>query len=150
MATANTKATYEQDFYAWTQEQAALLKAGRLTALDIVNIAEELEDMGKSQRNQLVTRLGVLLAHLLKWRYQPERRGYSNSWKYTIKEQRRRIQRLLTENPSLKSKLDELLQDAYGDAVLMAAREMGFEEEQFPVTCPWLLEQVLDNYFWPD
>ncbi|MFO1428698.1 MAG: DUF29 domain-containing protein [Candidatus Competibacteraceae bacterium] len=150
MATVNTDATYEQDFYAWTQEQAALLKAGKLTEIDIANIAEELEDMGKSQRNQLVTRLGVLLAHLLKWRHQSERRRYGNSWKYTIKGQRRRIQRLLAENPSLKSKLDPLLLDAYGDAVLMAARETGFEEEQFPASCPWRLEQILDNDFWPD
>jgi hypothetical protein len=75
---------YERDFLAWTQEQAALLKANRLMEIDAANLIEELEDMGRSQRNQLISRLGVLLAHLLKWSLQPELRG--NSWKYTIKE----------------------------------------------------------------
>ena len=150
MATQDARASYDQDFYAWTQEQAALLKAGKLTEIDVANVAEELEDMGKSQKSQLVTRLGLLLAHMLKWHYQSERRRHSNSWKYTIKEQRRRIHRLLDENPSLKSRLDKAFQDAYGDAVLIAARETGFEEDNFPVSCPWTLEQALDDDFWPD
>ena len=140
--------SYERDFLAWTQEQAALLKAGRLMEIDAANLVEELEDMGRSQRNQLISRLGVLLAHLLKWLLQPELRG--NSWKYTIKEQRRRIRRLLDENPSLKNQIDPAFQVAYGDAILMAARETGLEEDRFPTDCPFTPIQALDDAYWPD
>lgn len=139
---------YERDFLAWTQEQAALLKANRLMEIDTASLIEELEDMGRSQRNQLISRLGVLLAHLLKWSLQPELRG--NSWKYTIKEQRRRIRRLLDENPSLKNQSDPAFQVAYGDAILMAARETGLDEDRFPADCSFALAQPLDDAYWPD
>lgn len=139
---------YERDFLAWTQEQAALLKANRLMEIDAANLIEELEDMGRSQRNQLISWLGVLLAHLLKWSLQPELRG--NSWKYPIKEQRRRIRRLLDENPSLKNQIDPAFQVAYGDAILMAARETGLDEDRFPADCSFTLAQALDDAYWPD
>jgi hypothetical protein len=89
--------------------------------------------------------LGILLAHLLKWQYQPERR--SRSWEATIKEQRRRIERVLRKNPGLKSYLDEAFENAYGDARLIAVRETGLEENTFPEDCPWTLEQTL--LAWP-
>ena len=84
---------YETDFYAWTLKQAELLKAGDFKRLDIVNLAEEIESLGKQQRQELRNRLGVLIGHLLKWDYQPEKR--SKSWRATVREQRREILRLL-------------------------------------------------------
>ena len=138
---------YEHDFYAWTQQQVQLLRAGKMADLDFDHLAEELEEMGGNRESELENRLGILLAHLLKWRYQPQR--HSNSWKYTVKEQRRRVDRLLKKNPSLKARLSTAFENAYGDAVLIAARETGLEEEQFPATSPFTLEQVLDDAYWP-
>ena len=140
--------THETDFYSWTQEQASLLRQGRLGELDSANLMEEIEDMGRSERRELINRLAVLLAHLLKWQYQPERR--SNSWKSTIKEQRRKVARVLRLNPGLKPNMADSLEDAYGDSVLIAARETGLDENAFPAECPWTVPQALDNEFWPD
>jgi uncharacterized protein DUF29 len=92
---------HKDDFYAWSAEQAALLRSGNVSAIDAANIAEELEDMAGNKRDQLINRLGILLAHLLKWRFQPQRRG--RNWAATIREQRRRIDRLLRQNPSIKN-----------------------------------------------
>ncbi|PZN80091.1 MAG: DUF29 domain-containing protein [Candidatus Methylumidiphilus alinenensis] len=139
---------YTEDFHAWALQNAQLLREGRLDDIDIDNIAEELEDMGGSKERELESRLGVLLAHLLKWVYQPERRG--NSWQATIEEQRRRIERLLRKNPSLQSKLAECFCDAYGDARLIAVRETGFNKNSFPSDCPFTLVQTLDDAYWPD
>ncbi len=140
--------TYREDFHAWALQNARLLREGRLAEIDIENIAEELEDMGGSKERELESRLGVLLAHLLKWVYQPERRG--NSWESTIEEQRRRVERLLRKNPSLKSKLVENFADAYGDARLIAARETGIHKSKFPETSPFPLEQTLSDAYWPE
>lgn len=134
---------YDQDFHAWANEQAALLRAGRLAEADVENIAEEIATMGRSERNRLTNRLAVLLAHLLKWRFQPGLRG--NSWRLTIKEQRRRAERLLAQNPSLRASLDGIMADAYGDALLMAERETGLAEDAFPPDCPWTFEQALQE-----
>lgn len=138
---------YEKDFHAWANEQAALLRAGHLSNADILNIAEEIESMGRSERNQLTNRLAVLMAHLLKWQFQPNLRG--NSWRLTIREQRRRIRRVMAQNPSLTDKLPTILAEAYGDALLTAERETGLPESAFPTTCPWPFEQVTDDGFWP-
>ncbi|CAK0780376.1 DUF29 domain-containing protein [Gammaproteobacteria bacterium] len=140
--------TYHEDFHAWALQNAQLLRDGRLQEIDINYVAEELEDMGASKERELENRLGILLAHLLIWIYQPERRG--NSWQATIEEQRRRIERLLRKNPSLKSKLNECFGDAYGDARLIAARETSFNKSRFPETCPFTLEQTLANLYWPE
>lgn len=135
---------YDRDFYAWTTEQAELLRAGRAAELDWSNIAEEIESVGNSLQDQLTSRLGVLLAHLLKWQFQPERRG--NSWRLTIAEQRRRIDRLLRKNPSLKHDLAEALSEAYGDALLMAERETGLPADTFPSNPGWYtFEQAMEG-----
>jgi ribosomal protein L29 len=140
--------TYESDFYAWTQEQAALLRAGRFAELDVEHIIEEIEDMGKSERRELASRLEVILADLLKWQYQKGLR--STSWLATIKEQRRRIARHLGKNRSLKAGLEDLLVQAYEDARYTAGIETGYSEIAFPAACPWTLEQVLDPDFLPE
>ena len=139
---------YDTDFYAWANEQAKLLREGKFTTADIEHIVEELETLGRTEKRELTSRLVVLLTHLLKWRHQPSRRG--NSWRLTIKEQRRALRRHLRDNPSLKGSLPEVLADAYGDAVLATARESGLDETTFPETCPWPFERIVSDAFWPD
>ena len=103
--------------------------------------------MGASERRELGNRLAVLMAHLLKWQFQPERRG--RSWQLTIKEQRNRIQRVLRQNPSLRPSLSETVADVYSDARLMAAREADRDETAFPQDCPWSADIILNETFWP-
>lgn len=140
--------SYDRDFYAWAMKNAELIRQGRFTEVDAQHIAEELESMGRSERRALMSRLAVLLAHLLKWQYQPTLR--SNSWQYTIKEQRLAVADLLEDNPSLKAQLEEIRERAYQSARLIAARETGLGEETFPVSCPFSFDQVMDEDFWPE
>jgi len=141
-------ATYETDFYGWTQQQATLLKNGQFNLADFTNIIEEIESMGRSEKRELESRLTVLLQHLLKWQYQPNRRG--KSWELTIKGQRSRFLRVLQENPGLKSKLDGCLLNAYQDALVEAAKETAFDESVFPINCPWSWEEITSSLFYPD
>jgi hypothetical protein len=138
---------HDSDFYTWTQEQAALLRQGRLSEADIVNLIEEIEDMGISQRRELESRLIVLLMHLLKWQYQADHR--SVSWEVTIGRQRLDIQDHLLENPGLQSILSVNFNKAYPKARWEAMGETGLKLSTFPVDCPWEIGQVLDNEFWP-
>jgi hypothetical protein len=139
---------YDQDFFAWANEQARLLRAGKLSEADIGHIAEEIESMGRSEKRELVNRLSVLLMHLLKWRFQPSARG--TSWRLTIEEQRDRLADHLLDNPSLKATLDASIASGYKLAILGAARETGLDRAVFPVTCPWSFEQFMDADVWPD
>ncbi len=139
---------YEQDFYGWTQEQAALLKAGRLNDLDIENLIEEVETMGRSEKRELESRLTVLLLHLLKWKYQEVGRG--RSWELSIIEQRLRFEETLEENPGLNPKLDEILTKAYKFATIQASRETKISNNVFPQECPWDLDQIMDDNFYPE
>lgn len=139
---------YDRDFYAWAQEQAALLRAGRLSAADVENIAEEIESMGRSEKREMENRLVILLLHLLKWTVQVDRRGAS--WQASIKIQRRDLARHLRDNPSLEAKATAVLADVYPDAVLRATVETGLPEETFPATCPWSFSTVMDSAFWPE
>jgi hypothetical protein len=149
LAASTTVVTdYEEDFYAWTMKNATLLRQRRFTEIDVDNIAEELEAMGRSEKRALVNRLAVLLMHLLKWRYQPNRRG--NSWRYTLKEQSRAVFKCLRDNPSLRPLLPEFISEAYEDAVLKAIRQTGLEESVFPGTCPFTPEQVMDEGYHPE
>ena len=138
--------SYEQDFYAWTQEQAELLRSGQLQLIDIQNLAEEVEDMGRAEKRELESRLEVLLMHLLKWQFQPSIR--SRSWQLTIKEQRLRLQRHLKQNPSLKSAIPDVFADVYQLAVVSAERETSLDI--FPDVCPYDFEQVMTEAFLPD
>lgn len=139
---------YDTDFYAWANEQAALLRAGKLSAADIEHIAEEIESMGRSEKRELVNRLTVLLLHLLKWQFQPALRG--NSWRLSVEEQRYRLADHLDDNPSLKSKLDQAIHDAYRLALIEAERETGLARRVFPTACPWPFERLMDADFWPE
>lgn len=151
----STSELYDTDYGAWARRQVELLHAGRFGDLDVDHLVLELQDMGRSERNELESRLVVLLAHLLKWRYQYHRladrwqefRG--DSWRATIIEQRDRIARRLQRSPGLAPALGALVAEAYADAVGLAAKESGLSEADFPATCPWPLEQVLDEGFYP-
>jgi hypothetical protein len=139
---------YDMDVAAWAFEQAALLRSHNWSALDIENIAEEIESVGRSEKRELASRMSVLIAHLLKWQIQPDHR--TRSWLRTIRHQRQRLVRLLQKMPSLKSCLDdgEWLGDVFEEAVELASKETGMDD--FPEQLPWTANQVLDTSFFPD
>jgi hypothetical protein len=138
---------YETDLVAWADEQAALLRTGNLTALDFLNIAEEIESVSSSQRRELKSRMVGLIAHLLKWRFQPDHRG--KSWRETIYNHRDGIEDLLDESPSLKRAFDDekIMKGIWRKAVSVAHRETHLD---FPDTWIWPVDLILDEDFWPD
>jgi len=144
----NHAINYEQDFYSWLMYNAQLLKERRFTELDIENIAEELESMGRRDKRELNSRLEVLLMHLLKWQFQPVRR--SKSWGKSIDEQRNQIHKIFSDSPSLKYQLENEIAHAYDVAVKSAVKETGMKKTIFPETCPFASEQILDENFYPD
>jgi hypothetical protein len=133
---------YEKDFYEWTVRNASLLRSGRASEADLAHIAEEIEDMGKRERRDLLHRLSIVIAHLLKWKVQPDRR--SRSGELTIRVQRKDLAKLLSENPSLQPYLENSLAEAYEHAVVDAMTETGCPESDFPSSCPFTLDVVLD------
>ena len=143
-----TVTLYEQDFWLWTQTMAEALKSGNFSQLDLEHLADEVESLGRSDRRELQSRLIVLLMHLLKWQFQTEMR--SGSWKGTLREQRRRIQGVLNDSPSLRSFLTDSIEDCYDDARAQAADETGLLITLFPVSCPYSIEEILAIEFLPD
>lgn len=141
-------AVYDKDFYAWSEEQGRLLRAGELAEIDALNLAEEIESMGRRDRHELESRLTVLVTHLLKWQAQPDHR--SPGWSGTIREQRRQIARNLRDSPSLRPVLDQALAEIYADAREDAAEETGISEGDFALDCPFTLDEVLSRSFLPD
>src|SRR5262249_53067754 len=135
------------DFYAWTQEQAALLREGALQKLNRANLIEEIEDLGRSARQELLSYLEGLVLHLLKWCYQPDYR--SRSWRGSIEENRVCVPESRQESPSLRPHLSTLLQECYPRARRKAARQTRLPLTTFPEVCPWTVEQVLADTFWP-
>jgi phenylpyruvate tautomerase PptA (4-oxalocrotonate tautomerase family) len=142
---AEGRTRYADDVYTWVQEQVALLRAGQVDALDLDNIAEELSDVGSEQYDKLESAIEVLLAHMLKWDHQPERR--SRSWSLTIAEQRVRIDKQLRRNPGLKSRIVEAITDGYRLGRLRAAREMKRSPNTFPEECPYTWDDILNRPF---
>ena len=138
---------YETDFYAWAKTQAAALQQENFEQLDIANLIEEIEDMGKSQQRQLESRLIVLLAHLLKWQHQPGKQ--SRSWQATIDVQRIQLHKLLKQNPSLRPSLATIITEAYEQARKLAWAETGLDLKAFSPTCPYTAVQILDDAFLP-
>ena len=139
---------HEKDFHAWAIEQANLLKTGKLSEIDLDNLIEEIESMGASERYQLQNRLKVLIAHLLKWQFQPAYR--SRSWNATIEEQRLSVIGLLEDNPSLTRILEERIAKAYPQGVLLAVKETSIDKKTFPASCPYSTEELLDRNYYPD
>jgi hypothetical protein len=145
---ARNTAGYDEDFYAWTMEQAQLLRSGDFSELDIENIAEELESMGRSDKREIESRLCVLLTHLLKWQLQAGLR--SGSWSGTIREQRERIEDLLGESPSLRPLVASIRPALYNRARRRAADETGLPESSFAAECAFTPEQILSEDFLPE
>jgi hypothetical protein len=141
-------AAYDKDIVAWANEQASFIRAGRFDLVDAEHLAEEMEIMGKSEKRELASRMALLLAHLLKWQYQPNRRG--TSWQKTIRVQRKDIAYELRDMPSLKTLLtdQEWADLVWEKAVLQAEDETGLDN--FPETCTWTKEQILDQDFFPE
>ncbi len=140
---------YDANVVAWVRQQAQLMRAGRFGALDIEHIAEEIEDVSKSEQRELESRMAMLLAHLLKWERQPERRG--PSWEAIIRHQPERIVRRLERIPSLKASLSDpdWCADTWGDARLETARETGIWFDLLPADCSWSAAEILDHGLWP-
>jgi len=134
---------YDRDYVAWLEEQVAHLRAGRLSALDVENVAEELEGLMRSQRQQLENRLEVLILHLLKWDHQPDQRA--NRWRSSVEEQRTRIRRLLRDSPSLKREVEAMMRDVYPDAVRAATIETQFSARAFPEVLPYSMDQIFER-----
>ena len=139
---------HETDFYAWSLEQAALLREGKVGEADLGLIAEEIESMGKTEKRELVSRFTVLLLQLLKWRFQPQGRG--KSWRLSIANARDEIADLLADNPSLKAVIGEVTASAYRSARRKAAIETDFSEDFFPDQCPWPFAVAMDENVWPE
>jgi hypothetical protein len=133
---------YDEDFLAWTEQQATLVRAGRLDQLDLENLAEELDTMGRSEWSELENRLEVVLMHMLKWDHQPARR--SRSWLGTMREQRNALRRLLRRSPSLKRDLGATVAEVYPDALGRASDETGLSPSAFPGQLPYTVAQVLE------
>ncbi len=144
----NIQTLYDQDFNLWTQEHILLLKQSRFSELDTTHLIEELEDMAKSNKRELVNRFIILVAHLLKWQYQPEMRGKRGS--SSINEQRIQLDYLLSDMPSLKTYLTEAIEKSYGRAVKLARNDTKLPATTFPAACLYEPNQLLDEDFYPD
>ena len=142
-----TIATYETDFYLWTQKQAALLRQGQFSELDTIHLVEEIEDMGNSNRFALESYLSNFIMHLLKWQYQPERRCIS--WELTIINGRHQIEKRLKNSPSLRPKLPEIIDGEYSFARRNASGQTILPLATFPENCPFTIDEITGDYF-PD
>ena len=139
---------YDADFYAWTQNQAAKLRARAHNAIDWENAAEEIESLGRIEKREMENRLAVVLLHLLKWRFQPAHR--SSSWRGSMRERRLGLSRLIDESPSLRNYPATVVDYAYESSVLKAGVETGLAETVFPAACPFTIEEILDPDFHPE
>jgi hypothetical protein len=145
---SQTRSLYDRDFVGWTEQVVEALRRGDWAALDVANLIEEVEALGKSDRRAIKSRLEVLLMHLLKWQFQPEQR--SRSWQATILEQRLRIAEILEDSPSLKNYWPTVVDAAYDGARKLAAIETGLTVERFPVGCEYPIGQILDETYLPE
>jgi hypothetical protein len=135
---------YDEDFALWTAEAARLLREGRFAEIDVEHVAQEIEDMGKRDYREVLSRLVLILQHLLKWQFQPDKR--TGSWKTTLINQRREIELVFEQSPSLRRAAVQLVPRAYRQAIQDAAGETGLSEDTFPGECPYTLEQALDRH----
>ncbi len=139
---------YEDDFVRWCFDQAELLRRNRLTALDAPNLIEELESMGNEQRHALRSSYRLIMMHLLKWQFQPEKR--TRSWRVTITRERVNVSDREKDSKTLRDQADALVTDAYRGAVLRAADETGLARDVFPTDCPYALDQLRDPDWMPE
>ncbi|MEW6039030.1 MAG: DUF29 domain-containing protein [Pseudomonadota bacterium] len=139
---------YETDHAAWLAQQAELIRSGRLALVDQTHLLEELEAEVGNYRREIKRRLRVLIAHLLKWKYQPDQR--SSSWRGTIRVQRIDIADVLKDNPSLRQTVRQAIKDAYPDAVKLAADVTGMLDDTYPASCEWEESEIMNPDFWPE
>jgi hypothetical protein len=139
---------YRKDFHSWCFNQANMIREKLFDELDIENLAEEVESVGRSEESELENRLAILISHLLKWKYQPDRQ--SKSWAFTVREQRKKVMRLLKKNPSLKSKEDEAFESAYSDAVMRTEKVTKLDIDIFPEKMPFSQDDVLKEGWLPE
>lgn len=140
---------YEKDIIRWAEEQADFLRSGQFDKLDLENLADEVLDVGKSEIRELNSRMAVLLAHLIKWAWQPTHRG--RSWENTMRVQRKQIHLLLKSTPSLKHKMSaDFWESAWLDATLLASKETGIDPAFFPDQLPWADDLVMQEGWLPD
>jgi hypothetical protein len=144
----NTDTLYHQDFYSWIYHNIELLRQSKFAEIDVETLIEELESMAKGNKRELRSHLVILIAHLLKWQFHSDHR--SRSWHGSIVEQRYQIVDQLDESPSLKPHLAEAIKQAYPGAVKIAVKETGLPKTTFPESCPYYVEQLLDEDFYPD
>jgi hypothetical protein len=142
------RSLYERDFYLWVEEQARLLRQGTFERIDVVNLVEEIEDLGIGAKNAVKSNLVVVLKHLLKHQFQPRRR--SRSWQASIVEHRQRLRDDFRTSPSLRGYARGVFDEAYADARERAAAETGIARSGFPEGSPYTMEQTLDPEFLPD
>ncbi len=138
---------YDDDLVGWAAANAALLRAGRLSQVDALHLAEELDDLGKSERRSLTSHLGNLMLHLLKWQFQPGLRG--PSWRLSVNNARAAAAEILEDSPSLRPALPALIDKAYPLARRNALAETGLPDTRFPLDCPYAVDQLLDDGYWP-
>jgi hypothetical protein len=153
MAREDTAALYDQDFFEWTARNAELLRHGCVHEADLEHLAEEIEDLGKRDKREVISRLTVLVLHLLKWSFPAERRyteSGTSSWLATIREQRSQLRIVFMQSPSLKGFAHTALPDIYPDAFKRVSAETGIPIKQFPAECPFTFDQVLEDEFLPE
>jgi hypothetical protein len=141
---------YETDFAVWAEHQALMVQLGMWEELDQEHLVEELEALSRSEHSELESRLEVLITHLLKWQFDAASQNPRRLWRATIREQRHRLTRLLQRSPSLRSTLPDVLHQNYPHARLMALDETDVPDSTLPATCPWTLQQILDDNFLPE
>ncbi|MEM8722377.1 MAG: DUF29 domain-containing protein [Cyanobacteria bacterium P01_G01_bin.39] len=143
----DTTNLYEQDYYLWLLHTAQLISEGKFSEVDAVNLIEEIEDMGRSEKRAVESNLVVILLHLLKYKYQPEKR--SNSWKSSIREHRRRLRKAFADSPSLKRYFEEVFNECYQEVREQAADETGLSLDTFPYESSFTSAEALDPNYLP-
>jgi hypothetical protein len=139
---------HDEDFYGWAINTAALLKQKKYHEVDMNSIIEELEEMSRSEKRELINRLAQLIFHLLKWQFQPDFRG--RSWRASIKEQRQQVEIILEQNHGLKSKLKDCIITAYKLSIPMIEKETPIDMKDFPTECPYTFDQLVNEEFFPE
>ena len=148
VAQISKKTLYEEDFNLWLEETVNLLKTRQLSLIDYENLIEEIESMGKRDKKALESNLEQILMHLLKWKYQKDKR--SNSWRYSIIEHRNRLKKDFRDSPSLKPYFDDVLEDCYQTAREFASEQTGLDIKTFPIDIPFTKEQILSSNYLPE
>jgi hypothetical protein len=142
---------YDEDFYGWAIAEASLLRQHKWNELDIEHLAEELESMGASERRELISRMAQLIFHLLKWQHQPDFREFNKrSWEASIQEQRKKVNKLIVDNPSFKPNMEAFMADSYEDSILLIKKETPIDLKKMLPECPYTFEQIMNDEFYPE